>query len=158
MIVDPGEITGLGDLRMSGDSWFRCKGVVGDDDFSAECFGGEDTDRALGEDGVVNDGEVADEGTLMVAGVDAVALGVEDDVVADDGVSSGLDAVIAGVPDNVTLDDIGRFSVGIVNDDAGVVGVVDDVVADDVVVAAVLEFDPVALTDGASLEIVDVVI
>jgi len=94
----------------------------------------------------------------VIAGGDALAVVVEDDVVADDGISCGLNAVVASVPNDVALDDVGSFAVGVVNDDAGVVGVVNDIVADDVAVAAVFEFDAVALAYGAAFEIVDVVV
>lgn len=94
----------------------------------------------------------------MVAAVDAVALGVEDEVVADDGIGGGLNTVVAGVPNHVSLNDVGWIAIGVVNDDAGVVRVVDNVVANDISVAAVLEFDPVALADRAAFEIMDIVI
>ena len=106
----------------------------------------------------MNDGEVANDRALMVAAVNTIALGVEDDVVADDGVGGGLDAVVAGVPDDVSFDDVGCFSVGVVDDDARIVGVVDDVVGDDIAVTAVFEFDAVALADGTAFEVVDVVV
>ena len=106
----------------------------------------------------MDDRKVSNNGALVIAAVDAVALGVEDEVVADGGISGGLNTVVASVPNHVSLDDVGCLAICVVNDDAGVVGVVDDVVANDISVAAVLEFDPVALADGAAFEIMDVVV
>ena len=93
----------------------------------------------------------------MIAGGDAFASGVVDDVVLYDGVGGGLDSVVAGVPNNVSFDDVGSLAVGVVDDDTGIVGIMNDIVADDIAVAAVLEFDPVALAHGSAFEIVDVI-
>lgn len=106
----------------------------------------------------MDDCEVSDDGALVIAAVDALSFGIVDDIVANDGIGGGLDAVVAGVPNDVSLDDIGGLAVGVVDDDAGVVGVVDHVVADDVSVASIFELDSVALGDGATFQIMDVVV
>lgn len=151
-------ITNAGDHRIFRDSQGSAECVVCDQQGAAEFFRGDDPQAGFGEDGVVGDGQVSNDCALVVAAVDAVALGVEDEVVADGGISGGLNTVVASVPNHVSLDDVGCLAICVVNDDAGVVGVVDDVVANDISVAAVLEFDPVALADGAAFEIMDVVV
>ena len=45
------------DVEVGWNPWFCGEGVIGDDDLSAEFFGGDDAGRVLGKDGVVNDGE-----------------------------------------------------------------------------------------------------
>ncbi len=151
-------VTTAGDHRIFRDSQGPAECVVCDQQGAAEFFRGDDPQAGFGEDGVVGDGQVSNDCALVVAAVDAVAFGVEDEVVADDGVCCGLNAVVAGVPNHVSFDDVGCLAIGVVNDDAGVVRVVDNVVANDISVAAVLEFDPVALTDRAAFEIMDVVV
>lgn len=156
--LDPGDIAAPCDLARIREPWFGGKSIVGHNDFSAESFGRDDAQRRFRKDGIMHDGEVPDDGTLMVPAMDAIALGVENDVVADDGIGGGLDAVVAGVPDDIPLDDIGCFPVGIIDDDAGIICVVDDIVADDVSVASVFDLDAISLADRPALEIVDVIV
>ena len=147
-----------GDRGVFGNTRRIGEGVVGNQDGAAGFFGKGDAEGAFRKDGVVDDLQISNDRALVIARGDSFAAGIENDVVADDGIGGGLNAVVAGVPNDVALDDVGSLAVGVVDDDAGIVCIVNDVVADDVAVAAVLEFDAVALAYGAAFEIVDVVV